>query len=250
MGESYDEGGVTYIGPRALVVGFMLYCAGFMALIYGANWISESLEPREPVAASATGPLTPAATASPAATHPIRPAVQAAPRAHAAAASLICAPAPPCTVRPGRTSGAAAKPATKFGTTPLAKPVTKPAVLPVVAVPHSIAAPPRSLPAPHAAPAGFTVPRTEKREQPAALPQHSATPQAQALPTPGARARQTPAALLVPFTSASGLTSSSGLDPRSGSHAPLIVGPTRGLGPNPAATPFGGTGGTQQGQLR
>jgi len=91
----------------------------------------------------------------------------------------------------------------------------------------------------------LAVPQVERRE-PASAPAHSTTPPVQAGRTPAARARQTPAALLVPFTSASGLMSSGGLDPRSGSHAPLTVGPTRGLGPNPAATPFGGTAGRVQ----
>jgi hypothetical protein len=228
MGDSYDDRNVTYIGPRALVVGIGLYCAGFMALIYGANWIGESFEAREPVAGSVSGPLSRAATVAPAVPRPLHSAVQAPPRAHAGTSALVCAPAPPCAVRPVRKPRLPARPA------------TMPAA-PLPAAPPVRRAPLRVVPAAPAAPNVPAVPHGQRREPLAAPVVRSTAPQAQAARTPGAPARQTPAALLVPFASASGLMSSGALDPRAGSHAPLMVGPTHGLGPNPAATPFGGT---------
>jgi len=227
MGDSYDDLGVTYIGPRALLVGVMLYCAGFLALIYGANWISEAYEARAS-AASGNRPFAPLAAAVPAQPQPARPSVHAPSRTQAGSLSLVCAPAPPCAVRPGRKAHPAAKPATA---TPA----------PVAPIPvRSI------LPAARTATHRMTIPPVERREPAPAPPRLTTSPAQAGRSLPAARARQTPAALLVPFTSASGLTSSGSLDPRSGSHAPLMVGPTRGLGPNPAATPFGGTAGRVQ----
>jgi hypothetical protein len=245
MGDSYDDRGVTYIGPRALLVGLLLYCAGFMALIYGANRISESYEARESAVAG-NGAFALLATAVPAGPQPLRSAVHAPAREHAGSPSLICAPAPPCAVRPAHKAQPAAKSAATVPALPV--PGVPRSVAPAPAAPASVVpVPPRSIP-PAARPAThpLTVPPVERRESaPAPVVPRSTTPPVQAARTPAARARQTPAPLLVPFTSASGLTSNGSLDPRSGSHAPLMVGPTRGLGPNPAAAPFGGTSGSQ-----
>jgi hypothetical protein len=205
MRDSYDaDRGVTYIGPHALGIGFALYCIGFLVLLCGANWISETYEGRETATATTDLPVRPAATAV--------PVVQAPPRAHAGASTALCAPVSPC-VRPA----AGTKVALPAKGTVLAN-ATRPAARPPVSVTIRVIKP--------AAHLVSTRPvRAPARVQPAAAPI--------------ARASQAPAALLVPFSSASGLTSSEGLDPRAGSHA-LVVGPNSQLGPNSAATPSGG----------
>jgi DNA polymerase-3 subunit gamma/tau len=219
MGQSFNaDPGVTYVRPRTLIIGFVLYCVGFLGLLFGADRITESYESREQIG----GALAPS-TASPAA--PARPAgtaVAPGARAHAAASTALCAPVPPCP---------APKPKSK-----LAVPAARPkAAAPAAQQPLPL--PVRAVPAPPAAVRTAVPPSVPSRTVPSG-PSRTAPPSAAPAP---ARAVHTPAALLVPFTNASGLTSSGGLDPRSAAHAPLVVGPTSGLGANPAATPFGGS---------
>jgi hypothetical protein len=215
MGDSYDaDRAVTYIGPRALGIGFALYCIGFLVLLYAANWIGEAYEGRE--ASSATVDMNARSAGTPGPVVAPRVPAAAPPRAHAGGTSGLCAPAPPC-----------AHPA-----------VVSARVVPAAAQPSVIQT------ARPSAPLRVSAPVARASQIPAARP--SEPPAVRAAQTPAARVAtprnraETPAALLVPFSNASGLTSSGGLDPRAGAHPPLVVGPNSGLGPNPAATPFGG----------
>jgi hypothetical protein len=227
MGDSYDaDRAVTYIGPRALGIGFALYCIGFLVLLYAANWIGEAYEGREASSATIDMHARSAVTPAPVVAPPVPAA--APPRAHAGVTSGLCAPAPPC-----------APPAVK----------KKPALPVAGSAPASSVRPAHIAPsviqtARPSAPLRISAPAARASQTPAA--RASEPPAVRAAQTPAARVAtpltraQTLAALLVPFSNASGLTSSGGLDPRAGAHPPLVVGPNSGLGPNPAATPFGG----------
>jgi hypothetical protein len=224
MGQSFNaDPGVTYVRPRTLIIGFVLYCVGFLGLLFGADRISESYESREQIGgAPAASTASPAGTARSAGT-----AIAPGSRSHAAASTALCAPAPPCPARPA----------------PEPKPqLAVPAAAPKAAVPAAqqpLPVPVHAVPAPPAAVRTAAPPSVPSRTaRPSAVPSRTSPPSAAPVP---ARTVHTPAALLVPFTNASGLTSSGGLDPRSAAHAPLVVGPTSGLGANPAATPFGGS---------
>jgi hypothetical protein len=236
MGDSYDaDRAGTYISPRALAIGFALYCIGFLLLLFGANWVSETYEARAPLDAT---PSVPASVGSAKSAAP--PLTHGAPRVHAGLAAGQCAPAPPCNVNPARkgTQPAAgiprvAKPALKLA------PSGSPAFLrrsgadvarnaPAAAPARANAARPAHAAVTHV-PAAAVAPVVIRRPRPATPIARAATPAARAA-TPAARAA-TPAGVLVPFASASGLTSGGGLDPRAGSHALLVVGPTSGFNP-------------------
>jgi hypothetical protein len=226
MRDGYDDRGITYIGPRALIVGVGLYCAGFLALVYGANRIGESYEAREPVTVPVSTPVAPAESVARGAAPPAHLAAQTSsparagvmkPKAKRAAMPAVVPPAVPPPIRPN---------------VRMIQPQVQP---PVRLEPAAVVrAPIRSVPVVPWAPAAAAALRAAHR-RPVAVPDRPVAP-----------ASRTPAALLVPFKSASGLTSSGGLDPRAGEHARLVVGPTKGLGPNPSATPFGGPEGPPQ----
>ena len=223
MGQSYNaDPGVTYVRPRTLIIGFVLYCVGFLGLLFGADRISESYESREQIGGTpAPSTASPAGTARSAGT-----ALAPGSRSNAATSTALCAPAPPFPARPA----------------PKPKPKPKlavPAAGPKAAARQPLPVPVHAVPAPPAAVRTAAPPSVPSRTaRPSAVPSRTSPPSAAPVP---ARTVHTPAALLVPFTNASGLTSSGGLDPRSAAHAPLVVGPTSGLGANPAATPFGGS---------
>jgi hypothetical protein len=223
MGQSFNaDPGVTYVRPRTLIIGFVLYCVGFLGLLFGADRISESYESREQIGGTrAPSTASPAGTARSAGT-----ALAPGSRSHAATSTALCAPVPPCPAPKPKPKPKLAVPAA--GPKAAAPPARQPLPVPVHAVP-----------APPAAVRTAAPPRVPSRTVPPSAGLSRTAPPS-AAPAP-ARAVHTPATLLVPFTNASGLTSSGGLDPRRAAHAPLVVGPTSGLGANPAATPFGGS---------
>jgi hypothetical protein len=210
----YDrEWDVTQIGPRSFIIGFVAYCGGFLALLYGVDRFIESCQSLAPVATAV--------------------------RAHVAAP--VSAPpgsAPVRAAAPGRRAPRVAHP-----------PLTIPRAALRPAAPRA-ASPPPARPAaalPRPAATALPVPPPAAKATPAALVPRIAR---QAPIRPAARTVKTPApaprpsigppstGLLVPFKNAAALTPSDGLDPRS-AHGSLLINPA---GPAP---PTGGSGHVQ-----